>query len=511
MKDVISQALKYGRIRIIRIMFMSLLFGGTFFLSPVSGQSLLEQGIAYYREESYEEALKVLKEERKIEPASSTAAYYLGITYKKLQNYRKAKPHLQDALSLTPRIPGAILELVELCYQLNELEEAKKYIEMAEEEGIRPAQTALMKGLVLLKEGKNLEATKAFATAKELDKSLAQTADYQIGLAYLKEKETARAKDVFREVVITDPNTDIAAFANQYMEAIARKEEEAKPLKFSLGLAYQYDDNVLLKPSDAAVAASITDEDDPREVLTFKGEYGKRYNDRQGIKLQYSLYLSNQDDLKKYDIFSNNFTLAPTSYFKNGTMSFPITYNRTLVNDEDYLATISIAPLYNFMAGMTQMGQVFLKYQKKDFLRAPFNADENRDSDDFGMGAGWFFFFDRNKGFFGLRYELNKDDTKGNNWRYIGNKGTVNLLVPFKENFKFNVSASAFIQNFEETHTIYGVEREDKIYTISTLLSYNLGKGLDLQLQYIRIKDDSNIVVYDYNRDIYSVGLEYKF
>ncbi|NOX96662.1 MAG: tetratricopeptide repeat protein [Nitrospirae bacterium] len=489
----------------------SLLIGVAFSSPVIAQQTLLEQGITYYRAESYEEALKVLKKARKMEPDSSMAAYYLGITYKKLQNYRKAQPNLEAAVTLTPEIPGAVLELAELYYQLNELKKAEKNVKLAEEKGIRPAQTVFLKGLIFLKEGKNPEAIKAFNTAKELDKTLTQTADYQIGLAYLKKKEFSPAKQVFQEVVITDPNSDIAAFADQYIEMMAREEEEAKPFKFSLGLAYQYDDNVLLKPSDATVAANITDENDFREVLTFKGEYGKRYSDRYGIKLQYSLYRSHQHDLGKYNVFSNNFTMAPTYYLGKNMMSFPLTYNRTLVDDRDYLSTAGITPLYNFMIGMTQMGQVFFKFQRKDFLRTPLNADENRDSDNFVVGGGWFRFFNRNKGFFGLRYELNKEDTDGNNWRYIGNKGTISLLVPFKEKFRLNVSSSAFIQDFQETHTIFNKKRKDKIYTISTLLAYKLRKDLELQLQYIHIRDDSNLIIYDYERNIYSLGVEYKF
>jgi len=187
MKNLVSEALKKQTLSVTRIMLMFSLLIGVAFSSPViAQQTLLEQGITYYRAESYEEALKVLKKARKIEPDSSMAAYYLGITFKKLQNYRKAQPNLEAAVTLTPEIPGAVLELAELYYQLNELKKAEKNVKLAEEKGIRPAQTVFLKGLIFLKEGKNPEAIKAFNTAKELDKTLTQTADYQIGLAYLK-------------------------------------------------------------------------------------------------------------------------------------------------------------------------------------------------------------------------------------------------------------------------------------------------------------------------------------
>lgn len=481
------------------------------FISFAQNNKTLEEGIKFYRQENYDEALNVFKKARDEDPNSSLAAYYLGLTYKQLQNYKEAKTHLKDAVTLTPKIKGALLELVEVLYQLNEFQEAHEYIAVAEKEGIRPAQTAFLKGLVLLKDNRNIEAIESFNTAKQLDKALAQTADYQIGIAYLKEKKFTEAKDVFKEVVVFDPNTDIASFANQYLEALKRKEELEKPFKFSVSAAFQYDDNVLLRPSDATVAADITNQEDTRQIITGKAEYNKRFSENLGLNLQYSLYFAKQNDLGNYDVLSNTGIITPSLYFKNATVGLPVSYNHTIVGDKDYLATIGTTPLINFRIGQTQMGQLSLKYQNKDFLRTPTTADENRDSDEYGAGAGWYKFFAKNKGFFNLRYDFNLDDTKGNNWEYFGHKASAALLVPVFEKLKASIIGEAFLQDFENTHTVYNVKREDKVYTASTMLAYNFWKDAELQLRYTYVKDNSNIVIYDYDRNIYSAGIEYKF
>ena len=46
----------------------------------------LEKGIGQYKHENYDEALGTLKTARQEEPESTLAAYYLGLTYKQLQN-----------------------------------------------------------------------------------------------------------------------------------------------------------------------------------------------------------------------------------------------------------------------------------------------------------------------------------------------------------------------------------------------------------------------------------------
>ena len=183
----------------------------------------LSKGIEDYKDENFEEALESLIKARKEEPNSSLAAFYLGLTYKQLLNYKEAAANLRDAVTLKPMIKEAVIELIDVLYHLNELKEAKEWLAVAEKEDIKPAQTAFLKGLILLKEDKNLEAIKAFERAKEIDKAYTQAADFQIGNAYLKERRPKEAREAFRAVVIVDPMTDLAAFARHHEEAITKK------------------------------------------------------------------------------------------------------------------------------------------------------------------------------------------------------------------------------------------------------------------------------------------------
>src|SRR3989338_7189758 len=71
----------------------------------------LKQGIVNLKEENYEEAVEDFKKARELNPDSSITAYYLGIAYKKIQNYPEAKLHLKDALTLSPKVKEAVIEL----------------------------------------------------------------------------------------------------------------------------------------------------------------------------------------------------------------------------------------------------------------------------------------------------------------------------------------------------------------------------------------------------------------
>jgi len=472
----------------------------------------LEQGIAQYKHENYEEALVLLKKARDEASTSTIAAFYLGLTYKQLQNYDAAIPNLREAVTMNPKIKGALIELIDCLYQLNRIGEAREWIAEAEKEGIRPAQVAFLKGLILMKDNEEEGAVEAFENAKTLDPSMAQSCDYQIGVAHLKMKNFGQAKDVFQKLVLVDPNSNMANFANEYIDSLSKREEAMKPFKLTFGAAWQYDDNVVLKPSDTTVSAAISDKADTRQVYTANAEYDKKFcNDKYGVKGQYFFYYGKQTDLGFYDVLSNTFVIQPSAYFKNGLLTFPLGYNHTLVNDKAYLSSPTASGVYNHMFGKSNMAQAFIKYQYKDYLWTPSSDDEDRDGNDLGGGLGWYTFFAKNKGFVNVRYSMNQEFTQGNNWDYFGNRVSGTVLIPVLKQLNVTFSGDMFFQNFDHTHSFFNVKRHDQVYTLSTLAAYKFYKESELQFQYTYVKDNSNISLYDYHRNIFSVGVQVKF
>jgi tetratricopeptide (TPR) repeat protein len=471
----------------------------------------IETGISLYKRQNYDEALVSLKKARDNDPKSTLAAYYLGITYKQLQDYVAAEPVLIDAVTNTPKIKEAAVELIEVLYQLGKFDEAKSYIGIAEKENIKPAQVAFLKGLVLLKENDNDGAVTAFEKAKELDSSMSSAADYQIGIAKVKNKKFDEARKVFQDIIIRDPNSQLANFSNQYVEALKQKEKADRLFRATVKVGGEYDTNVLLKPGDDTIAVGITDEADWREVVNFQGQLHKKFTDRFGIDGQYFMYLTHQNKIGAYDILSHTVTVTPNYYFDRATLGLVGGYNYTEVGSEKYMTTITGSPVLNYVIGKNHLLQSNFRYQKKDFQRTPIISDEDRNSNNYGGGLGYYFFFSENKGFVGLRYSADKDNTDGRNWEYLGNRITGSILYPFMKKFKISLAGDAYLQDFSNTNSVFNTKRDDKTYTLSSMLAYNFWKEAELQFNYTYVKAHSNISVYGYDRSIYGIGIEYKF
>ncbi len=483
------------------------------FLSA-AGNSSLEQGIALYQRENNDEAAALLEKARKEDPASTRAAYYLGITYKRLQRYPEAKKNLLDAVTKNPKIKEALPELIEVLYELGDADEAAKWISTAEEQGIRPAQTAFLKGLVLMKKGQSSNAIDSFNKAKELDRAMIQSADYQIGLAHVRERSFGEARKAFQEVISLDPNSDISQYADEYSKALASKADSERPLHFRAGFFTEWDTNVILKPGDTASVNDIGDEGDFREVVTAGADYTKKFSDQFSLKGAYDLYYANQTDLNDFDVSSHTWSLTPSWTTKKAVFSVPFIYNFTLVDsNERFLSSVTSNPLVNFKITDRQIGQLGIKFQIQDYYSRIADGAEDRDGFRVAPGAGWFYLFPENKGSVGLRYEFDINNTDGNNWDYVGNRLTpsIQFQVPHIEKLRATLASDLFFQSFRHSHTVFGQKRGDQGYTLSALLSYELTKNFDLQFRYTYVKHVSNLSLYDYDRNVFSTGVSAQF
>jgi len=484
-------------------------------LSAVAEDSELDtrikNAVYKYRQENYDEALRDLKVLRAEYPDNSLIAYYEGLTYKSMENYTAAANDLRASLGMTPKLKGALLELIDVLYRLDRLDEAKKWIKVAEDEGIRPAQAAFLKGLTLLKAGEFDGAIEAFTNAKELDVELTKMADYQIGVVYVKQRMYNEAKDVFGDLVNLDPDSDVASYASRYIEAIDKKIDREKPLNLYLKFGFEYDSNVVLNPDNSAFAAQVADENDTREVWDFRGDYTFRTKDNMyNLKTGYALRYSMQNELMRYTYLQNVFTLQPSVNFDNFMVTFPANYNYTIVDGKNYVYSISAGNVNNFLVLDGHMLQTGLIYKYNEYLRPPF-GDEDRTGNELTGSLGWFWFILSNKGFLNIRYDLGNDWTKGRNWENMTNRIHFGAYAPFLEKFKAIFNAEVTFKNYRYSHSFFDKKRNDQIYSMSGLLSYEFLKNAEIQFQYTFVNERSTLSLYSYTRHVFTGAVQYKF
>ncbi|HOF56793.1 MAG TPA: tetratricopeptide repeat protein [Syntrophorhabdaceae bacterium] len=504
-----------------------------------------EKGMAQFNEENYEEALELFAEAIKLEPASSSVAFYYGLTYKLMEKYKEAIPYLRDAVTLTPHIREALPELIDSLYQENDLKEAIKWVEVGEKENIASARIQYFKGLILTKENKNQEAVEAFKKAKELDATLAQAVEFQIASIYLKEGRLRDSQERFKAAISLDPRSDIGAYARDYENLVSDKMEREKTFRFNVSLSYKHDTNVNAAPTSGpfvdipALSSQISGQRDFALNSTIRIQYMAPFSFKTpySLSMQYALYAERYFRRDDYNTMQQSFLLNPGYNFQRVSLTLPMMFaytwlqgdnrdgfgsgsdflnSRHWYKDAQYMKMLSANPTARFLVAPNHIAELTFGISRKryDIISSdapPASSDENRDALNTSGTIGWMYLFKEGEGLLSFRYTYANEDAEGWNWSYNENRFSLSLIYPILKSLKFQITSDASFTNYRHENSIYGMQRKDDTYINSALLTYEFRPKTYLTGQYTYTRDKSNIGSYDYKREIFSLGIEYRF
>lgn len=529
--------------------FLMLLFIVFFSLLPNAHSQqpvTLEEGIRQYQLENYEEAVDVLTKVRGKNRNSSSAAFFLGMACKQVMDYPNAVANLQDAVTLSPPIKEALIELVDALYQMDRLDEAKKWLAVAEKEGFSPARTAFLKGLIFAKENNNPAAINAFEQAKKIDPTLSQAAEFQIGVSYMKDRKLDKAKERFQAVVQHDALSDLAAFARQYQSMLDQAMYQAKPLRLTVGILGGYDTNMVSKPLDSAAAANITDEKAMVLSSSVRLDYVPRLDGPWLFNAQAAVASTvNSSHTHSHDSFANTFSIAPGYNFGSFAVNFTASYTNALLRTDPqsyppnsqeesdsnpgykrYMDYLTYGPTLRVMVNQNNILEVFAGYDKKSYYNQKTSNQESiRDAVGLREYISWVWLFKENA-FLNLRYDFNQDHTDGIYWESLTHRVTANLSMPLlsEETAKragqlnLQITGGAAWQDYRYDQPYVDdagnpgmTARWDKVYTGSVGMNWVFSRYASFIVQYTRTKNDSNIPVYSYERDLYMSGFEFRY
>jgi tetratricopeptide (TPR) repeat protein len=480
-------------------------------------QAQLQRGISSYQEGNYTEAIEILEHEKQTSPDSSAVEFFLGMSHKQLGDHDRALAHLRRSIQLEPRIKESLVELIDVLYKLYtpaHAEEAFSLIEIAEKENIYPGKIAFLKGMFLQQQEKYEDAISSFETAAHRNEALRQAADFQIARCYTKKQDLKRARLRLEAAIQQDPTTDLAGFARQYVELIEKRMEAERPIRLTVGLYGQYDTNVVLKPIDDALAPDVTDEGSRAFMGSVRLDYIPRL---QGDWLFNAYYAGSgvfHDKFSKsHDSISNSIYLAPGYRIKNGAFNLTMRYDHALVRDpsyKGYMGAFTIAPMLRRVLTPTQILELSAGWRRSSYYRSVFLRDEDRDATGFVGYLSWIWLYKKD-GFLNARYSFATDNTDGANWDRCSHAFSLNLGIPVAEKVLLQLSGMAAFDLYDNQHTIFQVTRNDSRYQGSIGIDWNAFRNFHVIGQFSAIRNDSNIAIYDYDREVYTLGIEYRY
>lgn len=486
------------------------------------GSPYLREGLAQYKQENYEEAIVALQKARAEEPKSSVAAFYLGLAYKQTNDLQNALPNFRDAVTFIPPVREAVVELIDTLRQTGQPEEAKKWIALAERDTIEPAKVAFLKGMILQSETKYAEAAAAFEKAKELDKAYTQSADFQIGICMMGQRDYGKAKERFQASIIQDPLSDLATYARRYQEVAEQRRYLERPLRLTISLLGQYDTNMLALDThnDAPPAwnesVAAADKESFAMLNTVRLDYVPILKEPFVFNASYTGVSSvHEKNSTSYDTLANSITLAPGVTFDNFAFNLVGNYTHAVRRDPSYRRyseNMSIGPLVRYLVAPKHILQVYGAYTKKNYFKPVFNPElEDMSASGFDGYLNWIWLI-REEGVISLKYAYNVDNSEGVDYDSRGHRFSANLIYPVWKAVKVQFTGEAYIQDYRHENVFYDdKKRKDRTYQGTVGLIWDVHKYVSIMAQYMRTWADSNIYAYDYTRNVYSAGVEFKF
>lgn len=438
----------------------------------------------------------------------------LGQTYNLLKEFDEAIDVLQKVLVLSPENPSAIYEKSVSEFNIGEYDNAFKGFDAVRKAFPSDGRIPYYEGLIRFRQDDFQNAIGFFEEAGKIDDSVKSESDYYIGVSLYRVQKYSQAKPYFKSVEESIPDTKKGESSKAFISAIDRRAKSTKPWSLFADLSWQYDDNVTLKPSESVTGVKISGRGDWKGVFYLGGTYRFINTDNFQATGRYSFYQSVHRELREYNITGNQLGMN-FSYRIAEPLKFNLMYsfNYYELDEARYLESHSVLPSLTWVQSDKAMLQVYFRFQDKDYLQDDRDVPFDRDAVNYNWGLSQYFFFMKNNAYLKLYYAQDKDNARGSDWDYNGQQVGSSIRIPLPLNIAFDGDFGYTRRIFEHINSISIINkrRRDKEYDWSVEFTKPLNEYVSISFKFNRIVGDSNVALYNYDREITSFNLKANF
>lgn len=389
-----------------------------------------------------------------------------------------------------------------LALDQQEYEKAVAYFHTALQEKPDDPSANLYLGISLNNSGNEQEGEKFLKKALKLDPLSPQT-NLELGIFYYKKGLHAEARDFFETAKNNAPGTDIADLADDYIKDIDQEDVQVKDWALSLTTGGQYDSNVILDSGSGPLPEGISRKSDWRGIIFIEGNFTPRITDQITLGPTYSFYQSLQAELTDFNVQQHlpGF-LFDMSLSKNVLFKASYYYEYTKVGNEEYLSAQSISPVVTIAEGNGFFTVLRYQYQDKDFKDSDMFPD-NSERDGFNNLAGITQYIPLTRScLLGLNYTYDYDSAAEKYWSYRGNAGHVDLRFDLGKSWVLDLYGQYYRKDYKADYPGTSTMRVDKMMTFSSNVTKTFASRFDITAGWTYVNNNSNIDVFEYDRNI---------
>lgn len=352
---------------------------------------------------------------------------------------------------------------------------------------------------------------KEYAAAKSvLLKALAgdpanARARYELGVVMYNLGETGEARDFFQAVVDQGADNSLKTYAQKYVDLIDRATHpEKSDFGVTLSAGAQHDSNVILESNDP-VASKTAQEDDWRAVFSLDGAYRFRASGGSFGEAGYQFFQSLHRKLDDFDIQQHAARLSGTwKASENIHAGMKYVFRYSLVGGDRYSSLHSVSPYVSIRFSRASQTQVQYIFESERFNNADaFPINDERTGTNNALAAAHTIRFG-DSSLITLSYRFDVEDARVKFWSHTGHKGSAAYQGVFGGT-TLSLAASYYDQRYDEIAPGFTDKRHDGAQEYTLDASRDVWKNISLVLSDTYIIHDSNLALYEYNRNIVGI------
>ncbi len=271
-----------------------------------------------------------------------------------------------------------------------------------------------------------------------------------------------------------------------------------------LGYRFELDDNVAY-PEDPFGSG----EEDSRHVLTADLMYERSLSGTWSLYVHANALQSFHADLDQYDLTRLNGTVALGQSGKTFGWRLPVEFNHDRVDGDSYRSSVSTQPGFYIQFGRDFFSHFYARFRSEDYDR--FNhPDEDRSGDVRGGGV---LLRGQVSGSVSLNayLEFNRYDTNGRYWQRDERVAFAHAEYEFASNWTAGLALRFQEEHYDHPRPVFADRQQDESTEVYLNLTHRFRRHWRWRGQVSLMDHDSNLPLFDYQRQVVSFAVSREF
>jgi tetratricopeptide (TPR) repeat protein len=495
------------------------------------------QAIIDFDDKRYDDALKNLQEALRREPDHVEALYYAGVVNMALRRPEQAVPFLVRAQRKSPTDPSIAFQLGLAYFAQQQYDAAEPLFERVFRADPTVDGLGYYVGFMRYRKKDYRGALSAFRAGRSSDPQLQQLTRFYTGLSLAVLGLPAQASAEVEQALRLAPGSALTGPAERLRETIRAAAEQGRRFSAEVRVGILYDDNVIVRPGPSSTEPLVPLLRDDRYDSV--GElFGAQFNyiwwqtERWDSSFGYSFFGTYNNELTSFNITDHMVNGGLTYKTSLGTMPAQIglqyAWDMLYLRETEFLRRNTATLSGVLVESDAHLSQAFFRYQNKEFFESnplPL-AEEFRDADNFVLGLLHLFRFAQDRHLIKVGYQFDIEEAQGRNYTYHGHRvllGTQYTLPWY--GIRLNYDFDAHLRDYLNRNTIlptyapglksrYDEELNNTVRADLPFAGPSLwgqGTRMTLSTSYQNTIAKSNLEIFQYTRNVYSLSLSWAY